>query len=107
MAVGLVGQGDRVVVLGEELAQRAEGGPVDVVAHVLAQHLAPVALGGDVLGPGDRQRRDVLDGEAALVVLGRVGLVELLGLTSGGGALYMRISSSNRPAVCGAPWTMT
>ena len=49
-----------------------------VVAHVLAQRGAPVALGGDVLGPGDRQRRDGLDGEPALVVLGRVGLVELL-----------------------------
>ena len=37
-----------------------------------------MALRGDVLGPGDGQRRDVLEGEAALVRLGRVGLVELL-----------------------------
>ena len=35
VAVFLVGQGDPVVGLGQVLAQRAEGGPVDVVAHVL------------------------------------------------------------------------
>ena len=54
-------------------------GPVVVVAHVLAQDLAPVALGGDVLGVGDRQRRDVLEREPPPVGLGGVGLVELLG----------------------------
>ena len=73
----LLGEGDPVVRLGQELAQRSQAGPVHVVAHVLAQRGAPVALRGDVLGPGDRQRRDGLDGEPALVGLGRVGLVEL------------------------------
>ena len=87
MAVGLVGERDAVVRPGQELAQRAEGRPVDVVAHVLAQHVAPVALGDDVLRVGDRQRRDALDREAALVVLGGIRLVERLGRHLGRGRL--------------------
>ena len=75
--VGLVGEGDPVAGVGEEFAERAEGGPVHVVAHVLPQRFAPVSLRGDVFGPGDRQRADGLDGPAALVGLARVGLVEL------------------------------
>ena len=78
VGVLLVGQRHPVLRQRQELAQRAEAGPVHVVAHVLAQRAAPVALRGDVLGPGDRQRRDRLDREPALVVPGRVGLVELL-----------------------------
>ena len=87
VAIGLVGEGDPVVGAGQELAQRAERRPVDVVAHVLAQHVTPVALGDDVLGVGDRQRRHALDREPAPVVLGRIGLVERSVETSGGGAL--------------------
>ena len=80
-AVGVLLVGERHPVLRQrqELAQCAQARPVHVVAHVLAQRGAPVPLGGDVLGPGDRQRRDGLDREPALVVPGRVGLVELLG----------------------------
>ena len=107
VAVLLVGQGDAVVRLGQEFAQRAERGPVHVVAHVFAQRRAPMTLGGHVFGPGDRQRADGLDGPAALVGLGGVGFVELFAAdTSGGGALYIRTSSSKRPAVCGAPCTI-
>ena len=54
-----------------------------VVAHVLAQRPAPVALRRDVLGPGDGQRRDGLDGEPAPEVPGGIGLVELLGADLG------------------------
>ncbi len=52
---------------------------MDVVAHVLPQRRAPVALRDDVLGPGDRQRRHGLDRPAPLVRLAGIGLVELLG----------------------------
>ena len=58
--VGLVGQGDTVVRLGQELAQGTEGGPVDEVAHVLAQWLAEMSLCGHVLGKGDGKRRRAL-----------------------------------------------
>src|SRR5665213_2519758 len=49
-----------------------------VVAHVLSQGLAPVALRAHMLREGDRQRRYILDREAALVWRSWVGLVELL-----------------------------
>ena len=78
VAVLLLGQGDPVAGLGQKLAQRAQAGPVHVVTHVLAQNCAPVPLGRNVFRPGDRQRGYGLDGEAALVVLAGVGLVELL-----------------------------
>ena len=56
VTVDLVGERDAVVGAGQELAQRAERRPMHVVAHVLAQHAAPVSLRGDVFREGDRQR---------------------------------------------------
>ena len=44
VAVGLVGEGDPILGLRQELAQRAEGGPVHVVAHVFAQRRVPSGL---------------------------------------------------------------
>ena len=49
------------------------------VAQVLAQRRTPMPLRDDVLGPGDRQRADVLDRPPPPVRLAGVGLVELLG----------------------------
>ena len=82
--VGLVGEGDAVVGLGEELAEDAEDAPVVVVAHVGAQGGAPVAVALHVLGPADGQRRDGLDGEPAGKAATLVGLVELLAGDLGG-----------------------
>ena len=71
--------GDAVVGRGKQFAEHAEGVPVVVVAHVLAQRRPPVALGEDVLGPFDRQRTDGLDREPAGESSRRVGFIELLG----------------------------
>ena len=79
MAIGLVGQGDAILGEGQELAQSPKGCPVHRVAHVFAQRLAPVSLCTHMLGEDDRQRRDALQGEASLVVLRRVSLVEGFG----------------------------
>ena len=106
VAVGLLRERHPVVRLRQELAQGAQAGPVHVVAHVVAQGRAPVALGGDVLGPGDRQRRDGLDGEPALVGLGRVGLVELLGADLGRRRLvhaHLGVEPARRSAARPAP----
>ena len=78
VGVRLVGEGDAVVGVGEQLVEDAEREPVVVVAHVLAQRPAPVPVGEHVLGPADRQGPDGLDREAAREAACRVGLVELL-----------------------------
>ena len=79
VAVLFVGQGDPVGGLRQQFTQRAQGGPMHVVAHILPQRGTPMSLCANVFCPGDRQGADGLDGPAAFVGFGRVGLVELLG----------------------------
>src|SRR5579875_33619 len=54
--VGVLGERDAVLGTRQELAQRAQAGPVHVVPHAGPEVGTPVALGGHVLRPGDRER---------------------------------------------------
>ena len=76
--VALIGKGDAILGLRQELVEHADHRPVVVVAHVLAQRRPEMPVGEDVLGPADRKWRDCLNAEATRKPAALVGLIELL-----------------------------